>query len=65
MFNNFFFFAIHEVKSVLTLDKPIYVGFRILDLSKLLMYELHYEYVVRKYDAKCYFETQDSLFTKL
>ena len=33
------FVAIHEIKPVLTLNKPIYVGFRILDLSKYLMYE--------------------------
>ena len=26
--------AIHEIKSVLTLNKPIYVGFTVLELSK-------------------------------
>ena len=31
------FVAIHEIKPVLILNKSIYVGFSILDLSKLLM----------------------------
>ena len=47
------FVAIHEIKPVLTLNKPLYAGFSILDLSKLLMYEYHYKYIKRKLLLNC------------
>ena len=46
------FIAFHQIKSVLTLNKPIYAGFSILELSKLLMCKFYYDYVCNKSDAK-------------
>ena len=40
------FVAVHCSKKLLTLNKPIYVGFCILKLSKLLMCKFHYDYVL-------------------
>ena len=53
--------AVHQIKTVLTLNKPIYVVFCILELSKLSMYKFHYDYVCKTFDAKLLFTDIDSL----
>ena len=56
------FVAVHCSKEVLTLNKPIYVGFTILELSKLKMYQFHSDYVLKTYDdVKLLFTDTDSL----
>ena len=42
----------NEKKTEIVMDKPIAVGQAILDISKTLMYEFHYDYLKPKYQDK-------------
>ena len=48
----------------LKLNKPVYIGFSVLDLSKLLMYEFHYEKMMKKYSNinLCFTDTDSLLY---
>ena len=53
--------AIHEIKPALTLNKPIYVEFTVLELNKWLMYDFHYNFIKKHIDAEFLFTDTDSL----
>ena len=53
--------AIHEIKPVLMLNKPIYVGFTVLELSKWLMYDFHCSFIKKYFDTGLLFTYTDSL----
>jgi len=55
------FIAVEMCKFEVKFDKPIYVGMCILDISKVCLYEFHYEYMSPMYRDKYKIMYTDSL----
>ena len=52
-------------KTHIKMKKPVYLGQAILDLSKMIMYEFHFDYMVPKYGKKvklCYMDTDSFVY---
>ena len=52
--------GVHMKKTTIKLDKPIYSGMSILDLSKTLMYKFYHKYIKSKYSNNASLLTTDT-----
>ena len=53
-------------KVKVVMNKPVYLGQEILDLSKIIMYEFHYDCMVPEYEEKlnlCYMDTDSLIYS--
>ena len=59
--------SVHMKKTSLTMNKPVYLGMSILDLSKIIMFDFHYKYIKPKYGnkAKLLFTDTDSFLYEI
>ena len=59
--------SVHMKKTSLTMNKPVYLGMSILDLSKIVMFDFHYQYIKPKYgkQAKLLFTDTDSFLYEI
>ena len=56
-----YYAVFNEIKPLLILNKQIYIEFTVLDLSKLLMYDFHLNFIKKNFDAELLFTDTDSL----
>ena len=61
------FIVVHMKKIRLYFNKSVYLGMSILDLSKSLMYDFHYNYIKTKcgYKAKLLFTNTDYIILQI